>query len=306
MSREKREGVKMEKRSVVAAFFVLSLFSFFTVSQNAAAESDQSKQKIGLLVSSNAPPPVSVQKGTVQVQDFSVPAVKGGIIGPPDSQGAITPIDSKGSIVQQDKAFDVFHKHTGEIKAAFAKGGIVGPDEIVGPEEMPAMDGASKEGHFKMGGESEAGGGIFHKAGSSLSEACADGTTDCASGQHTPAPGGMGGEGEAGGGIFHKHMPTDGGVIVEGKQERPAGFDVFHKGESEGILIGLNKTSVKGESVPTDHGSLKVREAAIKGDSAMGNEKIDAAVDIFHKGETESGAVVGISEAVEAVGPESP
>lgn len=135
---------------------ILSIFMVWTATA-IAADIDQNKLKTG----------------AVKVQDFSVPAVqqpavKGGIIGPIDSHiggplavgvlsptdhkvdavGILTPTDHKvdAPVGVHDKAFDVFHKHKGEIKAAFgaAEGGIIGPldshidgpDEIVGPDDL--------------------------------------------------------------------------------------------------------------------------------------------------------------------------
>ncbi len=155
-------------KKFITGMAVLAILFMMSASGAAAADLDQNKLKTG----------------AVKVQDFSLPAVqqpavKGagdgpidsqlvGLFGPSDSQGVIAPIDHKvdAPVGVHDKAFDVFHKHTGEIKAAFGKvemtelepppptpaekGGLIGPpdshidgpDWIVGPDELQHKGGA--------------------------------------------------------------------------------------------------------------------------------------------------------------------
>ncbi len=255
----------MNKKFIVglAGFAILFIIS---ASGALAAEMDQTKKQQGILVSSNNPAPSNIQPGgasnmslnfaKVQVQDFSKPAIKGGIDGPIDSQGVVAPIDSKAitPIDSQHKGFDVFHKHTGEIKAAFGKpevGELIGsPDsQIDGPDELM---------HKKSGGEKPL-------------EYLKIKMNDVLVSSYHKGEGGS--------------EPGSEGAAV----------DAFHKSESQGILIGMHKGEGEAEGLiiqgglqPGSEASLKVREAAIKGQmdgkgKAVNTEEVVVDVEEFEE-----------------------
>jgi hypothetical protein len=196
----------MNKR-FIAGLAGFALLLIIGVSEASAVETDQTK-KVNVQPGATGVHDISISQSKVSVHDLSVPAVK--IVTPTDHKidvaGALSPTDHKvdAPVGVHDKAFDVFHKHKGEIKAAFGKA------EIMDLEPPPPARGET---------------GII--------------------------------------GPIDSHI--DGPDELQHKGE--AGFDVFHKGETQGILIGMHK-----------------------GEGEAG------AVDAFHKTEAESGAVVGMPD----------